>query len=61
MSANSDTAFETFKSLEGKRAIQSTEKTLSIRMIYEVGSKGSIVTKQFGKEFSVFYRDGQDL
>jgi len=30
-------------------------------MTYESGSKGSIVTEQFGKELSVFYRDGQSL
>ena len=30
-------------------------------MTYEIGSKGSIVTEQFGKELSVFYRDGQGL
>jgi hypothetical protein len=59
--ASSETAFETFKSLQGKWAIQSDGKTLSIEMHYEVGSKGSIVTEQFGKELSVIYRDGQDL
>ena len=59
--ANSDTAFETFKRLEGRWAIQSDHKTLSIEMTYEVGSKGSIVTERFGKELSVFYRDGQSL
>lgn len=56
-----ETAFETFKSLQGKWAIQSDGKTLSIEMTYDVGSKGSIVTEQFGKELSVIYRDGQDL
>jgi hypothetical protein len=30
-------------------------------MTYEVDSKGSIVTEQFGKELSVIYRDGQSL
>jgi hypothetical protein len=30
-------------------------------MTYDIGSKGSIVTEQFGKEPSVFYRDGQSL
>jgi hypothetical protein len=58
---SSETAFETFKHLEGKWAIQSEGKTLSIEMTYGVGSKGSIVTEQFGKELSVIYRDGQDL
>ena len=58
---NSEKAFETFKSLQGKWAIQSAEKSLSIQMSYEVGSRGSIVTEQFGKELSVIYRDGQSL
>ena len=56
-----DAAFETFKGLQGKWAIHSEGKTLSIEMTYEVGSKGSIVTEQFGKELSVIYRDGQSL
>jgi hypothetical protein len=30
-------------------------------MNYEVGSNGSIVTEQFGKELSVIYRDGENL
>ena len=58
---SSDTAFETFKGFEGKWAIHSGQKTLPIEMTYEIGSKGSIVTEQFGKELSVFYRDGQSL
>jgi len=58
---DSQTAFETFKSLSGKWAIQSEGKTLSIEMTYAAGSNGSIVTEQFGKELSVIYRDGPDL
>jgi hypothetical protein len=58
---SSETAFETFKGFEGKWAIRSGQKTLPIEMTYEIGSKGSIVTEQFGKELSVFYRDGQSL
>jgi hypothetical protein len=58
---SSETAFETFKGFEGKWAIRSGQKTLPIEMAYETGSKGSIVTEQFGKELSVFYRDGQSL
>ncbi len=58
---SSETAFETFKGFEGKWAIQSGQKVLPIKMTYESGSKGSIVTEQFGKELSVFYRDGQSL
>lgn len=59
--SSSETAFETFKGLQGKWAIQSQGKTLPIEMTYEIGSKGSIVTEQFGKELSVIYRDGQSL
>lgn len=58
---SSETAFETFKGFEGKWAIRSGQKALPIEMTYEGGSKGSIVTEQFGKELSVFYRDGQSL
>ena len=58
---SSETAFETFKGFEGKWAIQSGQKVLPFEMTYESGSKGSIVTEQFGKELSVFYRDGQGL
>jgi len=59
--ASFESAFETFKGLQGRWAIQSAGKTLPIEMTYEVGSKGSIVTEQFGKELSVIYRDGQNL
>jgi hypothetical protein len=38
-----------------------TELRVRPEMTYEIGSKGSIVTEQFGKELSVFYRDGQSL
>ena len=58
---SSETAFETFKGFAGKWAIRSGQKTLPIEMTYESGSKDSIVTEQFGKELSVFYRDGQRL
>jgi len=58
---SSERAFETFKSLHGKWAIQSSGKTLPIEMTYEVGSNGSIVMEQFGKELSVIYLDGKSL
>ena len=58
---SSETAFEMFKRFEGKWAIRSGQKTLPIEMTYESRSNGSIVTEQFGKELSVFYRDGQSL
>ena len=59
--ATSDTAFVAFKHLQGKWAIQSEGKTLSFDMTYDIGSNGSIVTEQFGKELSVIYRDGTNL
>jgi len=58
---NSQTAFDTFKVFQGKWAIQSAGKVLPIQMTYVVGSNASIVTEQFGRELSVFYRDGSDL
>jgi hypothetical protein len=58
---SSDAAFERFKGFEGRWAIQANGKTLPIEMTYEIGSKGSIVIERFGKELSVFYRDGGDL
>jgi hypothetical protein len=58
---SSETTFETFKGLEGKWAIRSGQKALPFEMTYEIGSNGSIVTEQFGKELSVFYLDGQSL
>ena len=57
----SETAFNRLQGLRGKWAIHSEGKALSIEMTYDIGSKGSIVTEQFGKELSVFYRDGQDV
>jgi hypothetical protein len=54
-------AFEAFKGFPGTWEIRSNGKTLPIAMSYEVDSKGSIVTEQFGKELSVIYQDGQNL
>ena len=59
--ADSDAAFEAFKSLKGRWAIKSGGKTITTVMTYDVGSKDSIVTEQFGKELTVIYRDGEDL
>jgi hypothetical protein len=56
--ADSDAAFEAFKSLKGRWAIQSGGKAITTVMTYDVGSKDSIVTEQFGKELTVIYRDG---
>jgi hypothetical protein len=58
---NSERAFATFKSLNGRWAIESIGKTLPIEMTYEIGSKDSIVTEQLGKELSVICLDGENL
>jgi hypothetical protein len=58
---NSGRSFATFKSFNREWAIESNGKTLPIEMRYEVGSKESIVTEQFGKELSVIYLDGENL
>jgi len=60
-SVSADSAFDALKSLQGNWAIQSEGKPLTIQMSYDTGSKGSIVTERFGKELSVFYRDGENL
>lgn len=49
--------FKTLTGLEGRWAIRSETGVLPIEMVYEGGSKGSIVTERFGKELSVFYQD----
>jgi len=59
--ADSDAAFEAFKSFKGRWAIQSDGKTIPTVMTYDIGSKDSIVTEQFGKGLTVIYRDGRDL
>ena len=59
--ADAAAALDAFKGLQGRWAIHSNGKTLAIEMVYDVGSNGSIVTEQFGKELSVFYRDGKSL
>jgi hypothetical protein len=53
--------FEVFQSLKGAWLIQAGDKTLPFDMTYAVGSNGTIVTEQFGKELSVFYRDGDSF
>lgn len=59
--ASGEEAFAVFKSLKGTWVIQSGEKTLPFKMTYDTGSKESIVTELFGRELSVFYRDGGSL
>lgn len=60
-STSAASAFDSFKSLRGKWSIQSNRKPIPVEMTYDDGSKNSIVTELFGKELSVFYRDGDDL
>ncbi|HEU0208090.1 MAG TPA: hypothetical protein VFQ78_03845 [Candidatus Udaeobacter sp.] len=59
--AGEQTPFEVFKSLQGQWAISAGDKTLPFHMTYALGSSGSIVTEQFGKELSVFYNDKGNL
>ncbi len=61
LAQNAQTAYDTMKSLQGTWSIHSTGKGLPIVMTYNTESKESVVTEQFGKELSVFYRDGRDL
>lgn len=56
-SAEDLTPFEIFKSLKGTWMIQAGDKTLAFDMTYALGSNGTIVMEQFGKELSVFYSD----
>jgi hypothetical protein len=58
---DAEVSFEALKSLQGTWSIYSDGKLMATQMTYGVGSKGSIVTEQFGKELSVFYRDGRSL
>jgi len=52
---------DSFKKLEGTWSIQTGGKTLNIQMTYQLASKGTIVTEQFGRELSVFAMDGAAL
>ena len=58
---DSDAVLDAFRSLKGRWTIQSGGKTITTVMTYDVGSKDSIVTEQFGKELTVIHRDGQNL
>ena len=61
VSAGELTPFEVFQSLKGTWMIRAGDKALPFNMTYDVGSNGTIVTEQFGKELSVFYRDGDSF
>ena len=52
---------DSFKKLEGAWSIQTGGKTLNIQVTYQLASKGTIVTEQFGRELTVFAMDGTAL
>ena len=60
-SAGELTPFDVFQSLKGAWTIRAGNNTLPFDMTYAVGSNGTIVTEQFGKELSVFYRDADSF
>ena len=49
------------KALAGQWTLAADGKVLPFRMTYALGSKGSIVTEQFGKELSVFFESGGEI
>jgi hypothetical protein len=55
------TPFEVFQSLKGAWRIRAGDNTLPFEMTYALGSNGTIVAEQFGKELSVFYSDDGSL
>jgi hypothetical protein len=57
----SESAFDALKALQGEWRIEVEGKPMKFTMSYGVGSNQTIVTEQFGKELSVFYRNGQNL
>ena len=59
--AGEQTPFDVFKSLQGQWSIRAGDKTLPLHVTYDLGSNGSIVTEQFGKELSVFYSEKGSL
>lgn len=59
--ADTKSAFDFFKSLKGIWTIHENGKILPIKMTYDLGSRDSVITEQFGKELSVFYTDKTDL
>jgi hypothetical protein len=58
---STETDFNVLKDLQGNWKIDAEGKPLGIQMSYDVGSKQSIVTELFGKELSVFYRNGRTV
>jgi hypothetical protein len=58
---NTEADFHSLKALQGSWKIDADGKPLGIGMSYDLGSKQSIVTERFGKELSVFYRNGESV
>src|SRR5213595_2638748 len=52
---------EVFQNLKGTWKIRAGDKTLPFDMTYTVSSNGTILSEHFGKELSVFYRDGDSF
>jgi hypothetical protein len=59
--AGEQTPFEIFKSPQGQWSIRAGDKTLPFQVTYDLGSNGSVVTEQFGKELSVFHNNKGNL
>lgn len=59
--AGTPDVFDSFKTLKGKWRIEAEGKILPIEMNYEDGSRGSVVTEQFGKELSVIFKEGDKV
>jgi hypothetical protein len=54
-------AFASLQSLRGKWVARQTDANTTVDVIYDVASKDSVITEHFGKELTVFYRDGNKL
>jgi hypothetical protein len=52
---------DSFKKLQGTWSIQTGGRTLNIQVTYQLASKDTVVTEQFGRELSVFAMDGTTL
>jgi hypothetical protein len=56
-----DASLSEFKHLSGRWVVEVNNAPTDLEMTYRVGSNGFIVTERFGKELSVFYKDGNSL
>jgi hypothetical protein len=55
--SGADAAFATLKVLQGVWTIRKAGHDIATKMTYDIGSRGSIVTEEFGRELSVFSLD----